>query len=123
MLNFILKTIKFYDWNPTGIQIVDLTYRIVTGPTHLGNDSGMTLVTDGSTVKITPLSIANVPPPISFREFDINGNINDLAISKSNEKYAVLSSEGDIYLSELSLNDMKQGKTLKSTIKYLKINI
>ena len=85
MLNFILKTIKFYDWNPTGIQIVDLTYKIVTGPTHLGNDSGMTLVTDGSTVKITPLSIANVPPPISFREFDINGNINDLAISKSNE--------------------------------------
>ena len=89
----------------------------------MGNDSGMTLVTDGSTVKITPLSIANVPPPISFREFDINGNINDLAISKSNEKYAVLSSEGDIYFSELSLNDMKQGKTLKSTIKYLKINI
>lgn len=105
------KPLNFMIGTPTGIQIVDLTYRIVTGPTHLGNDSGMTLVTDGSTVKITPLSIANVPPPISFREFDINGNINDLAISKSNEKYAVLSSEGDIYLSELSLNDMKQGKT------------
>ena len=105
------KPLNFMIGTPTGIQIVDLTYRIVTGPTHLGNDSGMTLVTDGSTVKITPLSIANVPPPISFREFDINGNINDLAISKSNEKYAVLSSEGDIYFSELSLNDMKQGKT------------
>lgn len=105
------KPLNFMIGTPTGIQIVDLTYKIVTGPTHLGNDSGMTLVTDGSTVKITPLSIANVPPPISFREFDINGNINDLAISKSNEKYAVLSSEGDIYFSELSLNDMKQGKT------------
>ena len=104
------KPLNFMIGTPTGIQIVDLTHKIVTGPTHLGNDSGMTLVTDGSTVKITPLSMANVPPPISFRELDINGNINDLAVSKSNEKYAVLSSEGDIYFSELSLADMKQGK-------------
>lgn len=104
------KPLNFMIGTSTGIQIVDLTHKIVTGPTHLGNDSGMTLVTDGSTVKITPLSMANVPPPISFRELDINGNINDLAVSKSNEKYAVLSSEGDIYFSELSLADMKQGK-------------
>ncbi|RCK56695.1 Elongator complex protein 1 [Candida viswanathii] len=74
----------------TGIQVVDLTYKIVTGPTQLGDDVGMTLVADGYTAKITPLSIANVPPPISFRELDVLGCITDLAVSKSNEKYAAL---------------------------------
>ncbi|EMG48183.1 IKI3 Elongator complex protein 1 [Candida maltosa Xu316] len=93
-----------------GIQVVDLTYKIVTGPTQLGNDIGMTLVTDGATAKITPLSIANVPPPISFRDFDILGNINDLAVSKSNDRYALLSSEGDIFFSQLPLEIMKKGK-------------
>ncbi|KAG7661958.1 ELP1 [[Candida] subhashii] len=92
------------------IQIIDLSSKIVRGPTQLGNDIGMTLVTDGSTAKITPLSIANVPPPISFRELDIPGNITDLAISKSNEKYAIISSENDVYFSQLSIADMKKGK-------------
>lgn len=113
------KPLNLMIGTPTGIQVVDLTYKIVTGPTQLGNDVGMTLVTDGYCAKITLLSIANVPPPISFRELDVLGCINDVAVSKSNEKYAALASQGEIYLSELSLADMKQGKHphVLSTIK------
>lgn len=101
--NFMIGTIS-------GLQIIDLTYKIVTGPTRFGNDLGMTLVTDGAIAKITPISVANVPPPMSLRELDVPGNINDLAVSKSNEKYATLCSNNDIYLSELSIPEMRQGK-------------
>lgn len=101
--NFMIGTIS-------GIQIIDLTYKIVTGPTRFGNDLGMTLVTDGAIAKITPISVANVPPPMSLRELNVPGNINDLAVSKSNEKYATLCSNNDIYLSELSIPEMRQGK-------------
>lgn len=96
-----------------GIQIIDLAYKIVTGPTEIGNDVGMTLVSDGSMVKVTPLSIANVPPPISFRELEVDGNINDLAVSKSNEIYACLTSSNDVLIAKLSLEDMKRGKQPK----------
>ncbi|EGW35680.1 uncharacterized protein SPAPADRAFT_147183 [Spathaspora passalidarum NRRL Y-27907] len=94
------------------IQIIDLAYKITTGPTtELGSgDLGMTLVVDGSTVKITPLAIANVPPPISFRELEIEGNVTDVAISKSNTKYAAITSTSDLVFSELSIEEMKSGK-------------
>lgn len=98
-----------------GIEIIDLAYKIVTGPTHIGDDVGMTLVTDGTTVKITPLSIANVPPPISFREIDVPENITDLASSKSNEKYVVLTSTCNVFLVTLPIDEMKKGKQPKIT--------
>ncbi|ODV79037.1 IkappaB kinase complex, IKAP component [Suhomyces tanzawaensis NRRL Y-17324] len=101
-----------------GLEIIDLTYKIVSGPTCIGQDVGMTLVTDGNTMKITPLAIANVPPPISFREFDVSGSINDLAVSKSNEIYAISTSNSEIHLASLKLDEMKKGKSpkLRSTI-------
>ena len=93
----------------TGLEIIDLTNKVVTGPTNLGDDIGMTLVTDGSLVKITPLSIANVPPPVSFRELEVFDNINDLAVSKANDKFAVLTSTNDIHISLISIEEMKKG--------------
>ncbi|KAI5955316.1 ELP1 [Candida jiufengensis] len=104
------KPYNFMIGTKNGLQIVDLTHKIGTGPTNNGDDVGMTLVTDGSTVKITPLSIANVPPPMSLRELDLSENVNDVAVSKSNEKYAALCSNNDIFLSELTLKELKEGK-------------
>ncbi|KAK6459309.1 RNA polymerase II Elongator subunit [Scheffersomyces xylosifermentans] len=97
----------------SGLQIIDLAYKIATGPTQIGDDLGMTLVVDGSTAKITPLSIASVPPPISFRELDVDGVISDLAVSKSNDKYAILTSNNEVHLSQLPIEDMKKGKQPK----------
>jgi elongator complex protein 1 len=94
----------------TGIAVFDLAYKTVNGSCILGNDLGMTLVVDGNVAKITPLSIANVPPPISFREIEIEENISDLAVSLSNEKYAILTSNNVIYTSQLSIEDMKKGQ-------------
>ncbi|CAH6722011.1 elongator complex protein 1 [[Candida] jaroonii] len=101
-----------------GVEIVDLAHKIVSGPTQIGNDVGMTLVTDGSEVKITPLGIANVPPPVSFRELEINENINDLAVSKSNEIFSLLTSEGNIHIGYMKLNKVKTKQPkIKSVIK------
>ncbi|WLF80400.1 Putative elongator complex protein 1 [Lodderomyces elongisporus] len=103
------KPSNFMIGTANGLQIVDLTHKVVTGPTRSGDDVGMTLVVDGATAKMTPLSVANVPPPISYRELDVLGNITDLAVSKSNEKYAILTSDNDLYFSQLSLEEMKAG--------------
>lgn len=93
-----------------GLLIVDLAYKITTGPSQLGNDLGMTIVADGNVAKVTPLSIANVPPPISFREFELEDNITDLAVSKSNEIYGILTSRNDLYIAYLSIENMKKGQ-------------
>lgn len=101
----------------SGIEIYDLAYTIVTGSCQLGNDLGMTLVVDGTTAKITPLSIANVPPPMSYRDIEIEDNITAVAVSSSNEKFAILSGRNEIFLSELSIDDMKKGKSPKISSK------
>lgn len=92
-----------------GIQVIDLAYKLTTGPTQLGDDIGMTLVADGNIAKITPLAIASVPPPISFREIELDDHITDLAISKSNESYAILTSNNEIFIAHLSLEQLKKG--------------
>lgn len=102
-----------------GILIVDLGYKIVSGPTQLGNDVGMVLVTDGTEAKITPLGIANIPPPISFKELEVNGNINDMAVSKSNEIHSLLTSNGDVYIGFMKLGKKKtRGPKTKSVISH-----
>lgn len=112
-----VKFIKFHPEKPLHfmigtsngeIQIVDLGVKIVTGPAFKGEDIGLTLVTDGTTCKITPLSIANIPPPISFREVDAPGNINDLAVSKSNEIYGLLTSSNEVYFAALKMDNVKR---------------
>ncbi|KAI5965550.1 ELP1 [Candida pseudojiufengensis] len=113
--NFMIGTIN-------NLQIVDITYKVVTGPTSLGDDIGMTVVTDGATAKITPLSIANVPPPMSLRELDVFENINDIAVSKNNSKYATICSNNDIIFSELTLQEMKEGKHPKIS-SHIKSNV
>lgn len=106
----------------TGILIIDFAYKVVSGPTLLGSDIGMTLVTDGSLVKSTPFGVANVPPPASLRELETGFNINDMAVSKSNNLFAILHSNGNVTLSKLNINSVKKMKqpkilhTIKSTL-------
>ncbi|CCE86659.1 Piso0_005162 [Millerozyma farinosa CBS 7064] len=92
--------------------VVDLATTIITGPTQSGLDTGMVMVTDGSIAKITPLSIANVPPPIAYRELEVGVNISDMAVNKYNDKFAVLSSKGSIHVSQMSIDEMQSGKQI-----------
>lgn len=93
-----------------GVQMFNFAYKISSGPTVAGMDVGMTAVIDGSDVKITPLAIANVPPPIAYREYDLLDNILDLAVSSTNERIAALTSHHDVKILSVSLENMKAGE-------------
>ncbi|CAL9729265.1 elongator complex protein 1 [Monosporozyma unispora] len=96
--------------NEDHINIVDLTFKMTHGPTLKPFDYGTSLVIDGTTVNITPLSMANVPPPVYFRDFDVPDNVIDVATSLSNEIYAAITKD-DLVLASIShMEDMKKGK-------------
>ncbi|KAH3669453.1 hypothetical protein OGAPHI_001574 [Ogataea philodendri] len=94
--------LKFHPENPTRImfgtnkhiEIVDMAYSLGLGPTSSPYDVGMALVADGPECKITPLGLANVPPPSSLREVLTEDNLVDVGVSRSNSLFALLSYSG-----------------------------
>lgn len=96
--------------NDNFINIVDLSYKVTCGPTLEPFDYGTNLVIDGETVNITPLSMANVPPPIYFRDFDAPNNVIDTATSLTNEIYAAITNDELILANINCMDDMKNGK-------------
>lgn len=104
------KPLKFMLGTKKGrIQVIDLAFKINTGPTYSGLDIGMVAVIDGNIAKLTPISLANVPPPLSLREFELESNIIDIAVGQSNEVYACVTSTNEIYLAYLSIESLKKG--------------
>lgn len=62
------------------------------------NDFGVAAVIDGTTVHLTPLRTANMPPPLSMFELSVEGNVIDVALSHDDDLIAVLHTQGvDIY--------------------------
>ncbi|KAL6947049.1 Elongator subunit iki3 [Hanseniaspora vineae] len=109
-------TLMFGDSN--GINITQFAYKITHGPTTFGSDYGTTVVVDGQTVNITPLSIANVPPPIYFRDFDAPNAVLDVAVSHSNEIYAALTNKELVIAKVDSMEQMRKGQhpSIRSTL-------
>ncbi|KAM3163870.1 Elongator complex protein 1 [Lachancea thermotolerans] len=112
--------IKFVKWHPEKdftlmfgdedyVNVVDFAYKLALGPTLEPSDSGTVLVVDGCTVNITPLGLANVPPPVYYRDFDAPGNVLDAATSLSNELYVAITNNELVLATVPSLEDMKKG--------------
>lgn len=91
------------------VLMLNLAYTTCNGPSVIGKDVGMTIVIDGFEAKITPLSVANVPPPISFRELDFPAPLRDIATNGSNDKYAAITSTGDLHIDSISIQEFKEG--------------
>ncbi|KAG8527950.1 uncharacterized protein KY384_006866 [Bacidia gigantensis] len=53
---------------------------ISSAPTSTPDDYGLVPVIDGKTLKLTPLRIANIPPPMALHELELARNIKDVAI-------------------------------------------
>lgn len=81
---------------PQQIRIIDLVLSLSTGPTFRGLDSGTVMVTDGSELKVTPMAVANVPPPMAYREIEIGECITDTACSSSNELVVALTNNQNL---------------------------
>ena len=53
-------------------------YRVASGSVVPPHDYGMVSVIDGTVLKITPLRISNVPPPMALAEVSVESNIVDV---------------------------------------------
>lgn len=116
-----VSNVQFVKWHPEKdltlmygsndiVNVVDFAYKMAQGPTFEPFDIGTTVVVDGKTVNISPLAMANVPPPMYYRDFETSGNVIDVAVSLSNEIFAALDKESLVLASVPSLEDMKGGQ-------------
>lgn len=69
---------------------MDYVFDIHHGSTVIPNDVGAVAVLDGKTLKLTPLRLAGVPPPMAHNELKVDANVVDVAFSKSGTRIAVL---------------------------------
>ncbi|ODQ78957.1 hypothetical protein BABINDRAFT_162043 [Babjeviella inositovora NRRL Y-12698] len=104
----------------SSIQIVDLTAQVTIGPTYKGFDIGTNLVIDGAEIKFTPLALANVPPPIAFRDLEVvhpvTGemvNATAAASSQSNMKIAAAGVDGGLYVFGPATDLVSWGELIK----------
>ena len=67
-----------------GLQKLDYQSVAAIGPTSPPNDFGLVAVVDGKTLKVTPMRLANVPPPMALYELDLGSNAVDVAITTKN---------------------------------------
>ncbi|KAJ5485004.1 hypothetical protein N7539_004992 [Penicillium diatomitis] len=69
---------------------VDYVFDIHHGSTTVPDDVGAVAVIDGKTLKLTPLRLAGIPPPMAHNELELDSNVIDVAFSKSGTRMAVL---------------------------------
>ncbi|THW99856.1 IkappaB kinase complex, IKAP component [Aureobasidium pullulans] len=83
------------------LHLLSYVFTVSKSSTSPPNDLGLTSVIDGRNLKITPLRVANVPPPMSFAELDLGANAIDVAVNQSATMIAVLHQQG-VFLYELN---------------------
>ena len=81
--------------------MLSYVFTVSKSSTSPPNDLGLTSVIDGRNLKITPLRVANVPPPMSFAELELGANAIDVAVNQSATMIAVLHQQG-AFLYELN---------------------
>jgi elongator complex protein 1 len=73
------------------LQLLDYVSTTATGSVAPPNDFGMVASIDGLSLKLTPLRLANVPPPMSLHRLALEQKAVDVAVSASGTLLAVLS--------------------------------
>ena len=81
--------------------MLSYVFTVSKSSTSPPNDLGLTSVIDGRNLKITPLRVANVPPPMAFAELELGANAIDVAVNQSATMIAVLHQQG-VFLYELN---------------------
>ncbi|KAF2086110.1 elongator complex protein [Saccharata proteae CBS 121410] len=75
---------------PGALERLDYVFTVSKCSAAEPNDYGIVPVIDGQTVKITPLRLANVPPPMALHEVSLKGNAIDVAVNASSTVLATL---------------------------------
>ncbi|OOF97813.1 hypothetical protein ASPCADRAFT_141486 [Aspergillus carbonarius ITEM 5010] len=84
------KALRFIAGASASILDVDFVFDVSQGSTTSPDDVGAVAVIDGKTLKLTPLRLAGVPPPMAHNELSLDSNIVDVAFSKSGTRIAIL---------------------------------
>ncbi|PLN78888.1 elongator complex protein 1 [Aspergillus taichungensis] len=84
------KALRFVAAASASILDVDFVFDVSHGSTVAPEDVGATAVIDGKTLKLTPLRLSGVPPPMAHNELPLDSNAIDVAFSKSGTRIAVL---------------------------------
>jgi elongator complex protein 1 len=117
--------IKGLNWHPemslrlaihgeSQTSVLDYAFSVAKGSTSSPNDHGTVAVIDGKTVKVTPLRIANVPPPMARDEIQLEQNAVDVAIDSQGSSIYVLTSEGvSTWTYDATSKDIDQPKVVE----------
>lgn len=84
------RALRFVIGTQGSILVKDYVFNVCHGSTVAPNDIGAVAVIDGKILKLTPLRLSGVPPPMAHHELKLNSNAIDVAFSKSNSRFAVL---------------------------------
>ncbi|KAF2278096.1 elongator complex protein 1 [Westerdykella ornata] len=76
------------------LHLLDYLSAPATGSVSPPHDYGAVATIDGMFLKLTPLRIANVPPPMSLLRLPLDACPVDVAVSKSSTRIAVVSVAG-----------------------------
>ncbi|TID13726.1 elongator complex protein 1 [Venturia nashicola] len=71
--------------------LLDYAFSVSKGSTNGPHDYGTLAVIDGSSLKLTPMRAANVPPPMALHELKLDDHIVDVAINSAISQVVVLS--------------------------------
>ncbi|KAL5000714.1 IKI3 family-domain-containing protein [Aspergillus recurvatus] len=84
------KALRFVAGTSESILDGEFVFEVFHGSTTVPNDVGAVAVIDGKTLKLTPLRLSGVPPPMAHNELPLDANAIDVAFSKSGTRIAVL---------------------------------
>ncbi|KAL4906464.1 hypothetical protein BDW74DRAFT_132824 [Aspergillus multicolor] len=87
------KALRFVAGASESILDGEFVFEVFHGSTTIPNDVGAVAVIDGKTLKLTPLRLSGVPPPMAHNELPLDANAIDVAFSKSGTRIAVLSND------------------------------
>ncbi|KAF3491898.1 elongator complex protein 1 [Arthroderma uncinatum] len=84
------KSMRFAASSPSLLLDTDWVFDVASGSTIAPNDFGSIAVIDGRNLKLSPLKVATVPPPMALCELSHDSNIIDVAFSRTSAKMAIL---------------------------------
>lgn len=80
------------------IRVCSYRFAVARGSVQSPHDLGLVAVIDGRSLKVTPLRIANVPPPMAFDEIDLPATAQDVEFNEAGTEIKVRQSDGKISL-------------------------
>ncbi|PYH47499.1 Elongator subunit IKI3 [Aspergillus saccharolyticus JOP 1030-1] len=87
------KALRFFTGAAESMLDVEFVFDVANGSTASPGDVGAVGVVDGKILKLTPLRLAGVPPPMAHNELALDSNIIDVAFSKSGTRIAILEND------------------------------